>query len=264
MVNPYIGCEFGCLYCYASFMGRFVGESTSDWGRYVKIKCNAAEVLRAQVTKLSSSGTTRSVLLSSVTDPYQPVESRFLVTQGILRVLADAAYPGTVSILTKSPLVLRDVGILKDLPCLEVGMTTTSTDDAVSQSFEVYAPLVSRRFRCLEQLSYAGLRTYAFIGPLLPHYYCDPSSLERLFCRLNDVGVHTIYVEHLNTSPHILARLDSALRAQAGKVREAYGSGLMETARSVLDVCIGDLVARFKMELRLGKPLEHGKTPAPI
>jgi DNA repair photolyase len=143
VVNPYTGCEFGCLYCYASFMGRFVGESVRAWGDYVYVKTNAVSLLEDELWRWSPKRRQASLLLSSVTDPYHGVETWYRLTRGILTVLAREGYPGVVSILTKSPLVLRDVDLLQGIPRAEVGMTVTTTDDTLSRFLEVRAPLAS-------------------------------------------------------------------------------------------------------------------------
>ena len=101
-VNPYIGCEHGCVYCYARFMSR-LGHRGEEWGSFVDVKVNAPQVLRAEAVRRKPG----RVLLSSVTDPYQPVERRFKLTRSILRILLDYGYP--IVVQTKSTLVLRDI-----------------------------------------------------------------------------------------------------------------------------------------------------------
>ena len=90
VANPYIGCAYGCAYCYASFMTRQAGEPLDAWGDFVSVKVNAAALARAEVARMRPAFRTRSVMLSSVTDPYQGVESRYRLTRGILEALAAA------------------------------------------------------------------------------------------------------------------------------------------------------------------------------
>src|SRR5689334_9496057 len=112
VINPYTGCAFGCRYCYASFMGRNVGETIDAWGEYVYVKTNAVDLCRREVQKMNPDARKRSILLSSVTDPYQGAEAKYKLTRGILSVLVEEGYPGLVGILTKSPLVTRDIDVL--------------------------------------------------------------------------------------------------------------------------------------------------------
>lgn len=87
VVNPYVGCDFACLYCYASFMGRFVNEPFRNWGNYLYAKINGVTVFEADLRRIRAKGQAPSILMSSVTDPYQGAESKFRITRGILEVL---------------------------------------------------------------------------------------------------------------------------------------------------------------------------------
>jgi DNA repair photolyase len=100
-INPYVGCEHGCLYCYASFMKRFTGHR-EPWGEFVDAKVNAPQVLRRQLKKAALG----SVLVGTVTDPYQPAEKTYSITRGCLEALLERQFP--VQLLTRSPLCLRD------------------------------------------------------------------------------------------------------------------------------------------------------------
>ena len=88
-LNPYVGCRFGCVYCYASFMGRFVGKKISDWGNYVFAKINAPKLLAEEIKKLKNKGRGKTIWLSSVTDPYQGLEVKYKLTRRCLEILAD-------------------------------------------------------------------------------------------------------------------------------------------------------------------------------
>lgn len=168
-VNPYVGCTHACRYCYATFMKRFTGH-TEPWGSFVDIKVNAPELLRKQL-KRAARGT---VMMSSVTDPYQPVEARYQLARKCLEALALYQFP--VGILTKSPLVTRDLDIISGLHDAEVGLTVTTDSEQIRKIFEPGAPPVSARIEALKKLHKAGIDTYVFIGPLLP---MDPLALAR-------------------------------------------------------------------------------------
>ena len=207
-INPYLGCQFTCVYCYASFMGRFVGKDVSDWGSYVYPKVNIVDVLKREIgRKLKNKGRGKEVLLSSVTDPYQGLEAKYKLTRGCLEVLLEFGFRGRLSILTKSPLVLRDLDLLKRFPQVTVGLTITTTDDQISRFFEKYAPPASERLKTLKKLNKTGIKTYAFIGPLLPHFVAKEEILDKLFAAIVTAGTYDIFVEHLNLAPYIRRRL---------------------------------------------------------
>lgn len=113
VINPYVGCGFGCLYCYASFIGRWKHPG-EEWGNFVDVKINVPEVLKKELEKRKNRSV-GSIFFSSVTDPYQPVEEKYQIASKCLTVLANYQHQGLISVLTKSPLVLRDVEIFKKI-----------------------------------------------------------------------------------------------------------------------------------------------------
>lgn len=186
------------------------------------MKKNAVELARKELAKMPETKRRGTMLLSSVTDPYQGHETKYRLTRGILRELKAVEYPGLVRILTKSPVVTRDIDLLTSLPRAEVGMTVTTTDDKVSRWLEVRAPLASRRLRTLAELNEAGIPTYAFVGPLLPHFATQRELLDDLFGRLVDAGVSEVFMEHINLKRYIRERMDQVLADEPEDVREAY------------------------------------------
>jgi DNA repair photolyase len=148
-------------------MKRFTGH-TEPWGSFVDVKINAPEVLRRQLKRIKRG----NIIISSVTDPYQPAEAKYKITRKCLEALAPCQLP--VSILTKSPLVLRDIDIISRFKDIEVGLTITTDDDKMRRIFEPEAPPVPARIDALKKLHKAGISTYVFIGPLLP---MNPESL---------------------------------------------------------------------------------------
>lgn len=257
VVNPYVGCVFGCAYCYASASGRRVGEPVSAWGDYLYVKTNAVEVVRKQLQRMGEDKRRGTLVLSSQTDPYQGHEKHYRLTRGILAELVEVRYPGTVRILTKSPLVTRDIDLLTALPDAEVGLTVTSTDDSVSRWLEVRAPLASRRLKTLAELHEAGVRTYAFVGPLLPHFLEEPQLLEDLLARLAETGVREVYMEHINLDPYIRRRMDEVLAGEPDQVRDAYARARTRTHREQLDELVGPLLAKHGLTLRFDEIVRH-------
>lgn len=161
VVNPYIGCEHACTYCYARFMKRFTGHQ-EPWGEFVDVKMNAPDLLRVEIRKKKKG----RVWMSGVCDPYQPLEEKYGLTRRCLEILMMNDWPVTVQ--TRSPLVLRDLDILRQGRDFEVGLTVTTTDDRIRKLFEPDAPPIKARLDALEELHRAGLRTYAMIAPMLP------------------------------------------------------------------------------------------------
>lgn len=256
VINPYTGCQFGCLYCYATFMGRFVNESRADWGNYVYVKKNAIDLARSQIRTWSEERKKSTLLLSSVTDPYHGIENKYCLTRGILEVLVEEKYPGTVSILTKSPLVLRDLDLLSQLNA-EVGLTITTTDDTLSRFLEVSAPTASRRLKTLFELVEAGIKTYVFIGPLLPHFRYEPELLENLFKQIADSGTKQIYVEHINLPTYIKERMWKEFRKESEEVQNIYKGANTQEHRDVLTEIVRELAKKYDLTIRLDGTIYH-------
>ena len=257
VVNSYIGCRFGCIYCYASFMGRFVDKKVSDWGEYVFVKINAPELLKNEIKKLKNKGKGKSILFSSATDPYQGLEAKYKLTRKCLEILADYGFAGTVGILTKSNLVLRDVDILGKIKHTDIGMTITSTDDSISRYFEKYAPPASVRLKTLKELNRHGFNTYVFIGPLLPHFMAKPEKLDKLFSAIADTGNRDIYVEHINLSSYILERLIKEMKNVDKNILKTFYQSQGKSYREKLNKIVTELVRKYNLHLRLGDAIYH-------
>jgi DNA repair photolyase len=161
VINPYTGCQHNCSYCYAHFMKRFSGHK-EPWGQFVDAKVNAPDLLRLEITKKKKG----RVWISGVCDPYQPLEGKYKLARQCLQLLAQNDWPVTVQ--TRSPLVLRDIDILKRGKEFEVGMSVTTADDGIRKLFEPAAPPIKERIRALDELHRAGIRTFVMIAPILP------------------------------------------------------------------------------------------------
>ena len=161
VVNPYIGCQHACSYCYARFMKRFTGHR-EPWGDFVDVKSNAANLLRVEINKKKQG----RVWVSGVCDPYQPLEAKYKLSRQCVEILARNNWPAIIQ--TRSPLVLRDMDIIRQGKGFEVGFSVTTADDAIRKLFEPKAPPVNERIRALDELHKAGIRTYAMVAPMLP------------------------------------------------------------------------------------------------
>lgn len=250
-INPYNGCAFGCAYCYAIFMSR-MGHQGEEWGSWVDAKVNAPELLIRDL-KTRKPG---SIFLSSVTDPYQGLEARYQLTRKCLQILADVKYPAPISILTKSPLVTRDIDLFKKLKA-EVGLTVTSTGDPITKLLETNAPLPQARIKALRELHSAGIKTYAFVGPLLPHLAEKPVELEKLFKTLKNVGTEDIWVEHINLSPYIKKRLYLFILKNLPDQLAKFKLAENPEYRKKLDKFLNQILSRVKFKSQ--KIISHQK-----
>jgi len=162
VINPSIGCEHGCVYCYARFMRRWAGENR-EWGEFLKIKENAPELVRKEIAKIPFG---KTILLASVTDPYSP--RNYPITRKILEaIVASSRSDLRVSILTKSTEVLKDVDLFLKLRA-EVGVSLSTLDAKIASLFEPRVPSPEARLNALLRLGKQGVDTYCFVGPILP------------------------------------------------------------------------------------------------
>jgi DNA repair photolyase len=214
-INPYIGCAHGCVYCYARFMKRYTGH-TEEWGAFVDVKAHAAEVLARQMKRAKYG----RITLSSVTDPYQPAESTYEVTRHCLEVLTSYDFP--VSILTKSPLVLRDIDILATMKDVSVGFSLSTLSQEVAVLFEPRLPSIEERLSALERLGRDGITTWAFCGPLLPYLSDHEREIDVLFGALASVGASSIIVDSMNLRGATLQQVLSVLKKHHPDLVERY------------------------------------------
>lgn len=188
VINPYVGCIHGCVYCYARFMKRFTGHS-EPWGTFLDAKINAPQLLKKQLSRMREPFH-ETVFLSSVTDPYQPPEKKYRLTRSLLEVLLEYQVP--ISILTKSNLILRDIDLLKQFDYCDVGLSLMTLDDKLARLFEPRAAAPTGRLDALRSLHEQGIRTYAFISPFLPKVSQIRPLVEALSGSIDTIGVESI------------------------------------------------------------------------
>ncbi len=173
VVNPYLGCGHGCRYCYAVFMRRYSnGHQDRPWGSFVEVKVNIAEVLRAELQRKRRPA---RAMLASVCDPYQPVEGKYGLTRRCLLALRDFGWG--LDLLTRSPLVTRDLDLLAAMPGCTVGFSIPTDDDRVRRVTEPQAPPIAARLAALRRVHEAGVSTWVFVAPMLP---MNPARLHEL------------------------------------------------------------------------------------
>ncbi|MGH7717572.1 MAG: radical SAM protein [Gemmatimonadaceae bacterium] len=270
-INPYVGCAFGCAYCYARYAHRYVmeraaaadkleGDVSRDFRqmppwlafeRHIFVKRNAPAVLQRTLRhggeKHLALAAGDTIVIGTATDPYQPAERRFRVTRGILETLAQ--HPGLdVVIITKSPLVTRDVDVLTRIArhsslCVHLSLITLRRD--LARRLEPRAPTPESRVRALERLREAGIDAGINCMPVLPGITDDPFDLEALVKRVaaagaTYVGVCTLRLQSTARKrylpfiaeefPHLADHYHSAY-ATSHDVSDRYREGLSKFMR---------------------------------
>src|SRR3989441_9443141 len=157
--NPYVGCYHACTFCYVP---RLLELDRTAWGTSVTVKRNAPTVLAREIRKLPKG----LVMISTATDPYQFVEGRYRITRHALEVLLRAEWP--VSVLSRSPLMVRDLDLFTQFGTIDVGMSVPTLDDRARALLEPWAPPIEARLRCLQTLAAPGLRTFVSFAPAYP------------------------------------------------------------------------------------------------
>ena len=219
VINPYIGCQHGCSYCYARFMKRYTGHIEA-WGEFVDVKINAAELLEKEITR-KKPGT---VWISGVCDPYQPLEARYRLTRRCLEILV--RFDWSFFIQTRSPLVLRDRDIILRATRAEVCFSIATGDENIRRIFEPHAPPVEARIKALKELHDAGITTVVMIAPLLPGAETLPSRLKGKVDRIQVDRMNYHYADWVYKKYHLEEKLSDdffhqmADRLEADCIRE--------------------------------------------
>lgn len=233
---------------------------TRSGGRFLDVKMNATELLKIELEKLEKKYKSKDfgfIFLSSVTDPYTPLEVKYNLTRKCLEVLADFGYTGQIGIQTKSPLVLKDIDVLKKLKNVQVGFTVTTLDDKVSRFLEVYAPSVTERVKALKELNENGIKTYAFVGPILPHFVKSKNDINELLDSLQEAGVKEVWFEHINLSSKIKERLFEYIKTEAPELISEFERADNQEYRDELNKVIYKCLKGRNLRLGLGKVIYH-------
>jgi len=193
-VNPYRGCAHGCPFCYARRTHWFLDEDgVGRWATKIFVKVNAPEVLRDELAR--PSWRRELVAVGTATDPYQPAEARYRITRRILQALAEFRTPA--SLVTRSPLVLRDLDVLQEL-ALRAGVTVcvslVTLDPHLARQLEPTVALPRHRLRTVEQLARAGIRTGVLLAPVLPGLTDSPDNLQAVVRAAAESGAQ--FVRH--------------------------------------------------------------------
>lgn len=255
-INPYTGCAIGCAYCYARYAHRYAVErvtaSAGDvslrqdladlppwlaFERRILVKSNAAEALRLQLRNLArvpakwKSLREHGVAIGTATDPYQPAERRYRITRSMLEVLAGYV-DIPVSVTTKSPLVTRDIDMLKRIAEgaeVVVHMSLITLDRDLARRLEPRAPTPEARLRAVERLRNAGIDAGFFIMPVLPGITDDPEAMDALVQRMALTGATHVASHALQLRATARRRylpfIEAEFPALASRYRNAYAGG---------------------------------------
>ncbi len=217
-LNPYGGCSFGCTYCYAAFFSRDV-ERQRTWGEWVDVKTNALRKLERMRTDLAGA----TVYMSSVTDPYQPVERKLGLVRSLLPVLAERGVHLVVQ--TRSGLVTRDIDVYRAFDRVRVQLTVTTDSPTIRRAFEAKCPTNEVRLDAARTLVDAGLPTVITITPLLPL-----DDVDRFADQLLATGVDRFVVQPFHATR---GRFVGGTGEEARALLEGYGWGDADYARAL-------------------------------
>ncbi len=197
-LNPYLGCEHGCAYCYSpsTFRDEWMGL---NWGKFVRAKNNIVEVLGREVRR-KPKGTAG---VSTVTDPYQPLEAKLEFTRKCIEILSKHDFP--VSIQTKSSLVLRDADLIVPEK-FDVGVTITTMDRGLASKIEPRASPPDARVQVLDEFSSRGVKTWIFLGPIIPEVNDSENSLRRII-EIARQNKSKLMYDKLNLKQWVLVRM---------------------------------------------------------
>ena len=224
-MNPYAGCSFGCTYCYAAFFGR-TRQDLNSWGKWVKV--NAIELL---IRHKRESLNDKLIYMSSVTDPYQPIERKLNLTRRLLEVLAERHKPKLV-VQTRSPDVVRDCDLFRQMESnggrVQVNMTVTTDDEEVRRVFEPSCPSNAQRLKAISEVQAQGVESCITMTPLIwldkPYTFAD---------NLLATGVQKFIVQpfHFQRGKFVAGTRDAARRLMAEKLEcdlESFQDRYME------------------------------------
>ena len=191
-INPYRGCTHACIYCFARPTHKYLDfDAGRDFEREIVVKVNAPEVLRAELARPSWEG--EHVALGTNTDPYQWVEGRYRLMPGIWEALRDAANP--CSMLTKSPLLLRDLPLMQEIAArteFSAALSVPTIDERAWRASEPHTPNPRARLEAVRALTDAGIRTGVLVAPLMPGINDDPAQVEEILRLATEAGASYI------------------------------------------------------------------------
>jgi len=244
VINPYTGCQHGCIYCYAEFMIRFTGHKGDKWGQFLDVK--TFDLTKIKPEKYDG----KKILLSSVTDPYLPLEKKYQNTRKILEKLVGTA--AKVSVLTKSILVTRDIDLFRKFENIKVGISISTLNENFARIIERAASKPLDRLKAIKELSESGISTYVFISPFFPEITDFKSIIEESIEYVNDFSF-----ENLNFRPHNIPRIMRIIKEHYPNLQQKYKD--IQKDRGYWDVVEG-IIRDYCEEKKLNYDIEfhHG------
>lgn len=209
VINPYIGCQHACIYCYAEFMKRFTGHGGETWGEFLDVKQYDWDKIRPE--KYDG----KTLLFSSVTDPYTPLEVKYENTKRVLEKLVGTS--ASIHILTKSNLVTRDIDLFKQFEEISVGISINTLDEEFARIIEPRASKPQDRLDALRKISGAGIPTYVFISPIFPRMSDWQGIIEASLSFTDDFRF-----ENLNFRGHNVSRIMDMVTSRYPELSEYY------------------------------------------
>ncbi|MBA2643638.1 MAG: radical SAM protein [Actinobacteria bacterium] len=225
-LNPYMGCVHRCTFCYVRGFERRADRPSDDrYGRSIRVKTNVADVLRRELAR--PSWEREEVAVGTATDPYQPPEGRFRLTRACIGELARAWTP--FSIITRGPLVVRDVDVLQEASA-RVSVTVTvslpTLDDRVWRTTEPGTAPPRSRLEAVRRLAAAGIDVTVGLAPVLPGLSDAPGLLEAVVRAAKAAGARSVWTAPLNLRPgvreHFLEALERDWPDEVGRYRELF------------------------------------------
>lgn len=183
-LNPNSGCSFGCTYCYAAFFSRSE-EQRKNWGYWVQVKENALQLL---VKFRKKSLRDKTIYMSSVTDPYQPIERELNLTRSLLKELL--FHQPRLVVQTRSPIATRDIDLFNEFKVIQVNMTITTDSETVRKVFEPLCPSNTSRLKAIKEINDAGINSCITMTPLLP-----VENAEDFAKKLLDTGIKKFIIQ---------------------------------------------------------------------
>jgi len=254
-LNPYRGCTHGCHYCYARrYHTQFELGSGDEFASIILVKVNFAEVLRRELQRPSWRG--EQVSFGTATDCYQPIEGHYKLTRRSLEALC--AFSNPVGLVTKGPMVVRDIDVLSELstraPCT-VYVSVPTVDEDAWQKLEPGTAHPMQRLRAVAELVNAGIRTGVLMNPIVPGISSKPAVLERTVKAIADhgamfVGCNVLFLEG-GSREHFLRFLAAEYPQLADGYRELYAAKYAPAAyRKEVQSVVGMLRAKYGLDGR--------------